>query len=127
MKLHTSPLSYNSLRVDLVLAEKSLDPDSVYEVVPADVIKGSHKTPDFVSKSLFTRVPCLEDGDLVLFESRAIGKYLAEKYKDVPPRLTLGDDASAKEKAIWEMWFLVEVEEYNMHAVILNSQKLIQP
>lgn len=127
MKLHTSALSYNTLRCDLVLAEKSLDAASVYEVVPADLMKGSHKTPDFISKSLFGRVPCLEDGDLVLFESRAIGRYLAEKYKSVHPRLMPGDYVDLEERATWEMWFLVEVEEFNMHAVSLNSQKLIQP
>ena len=127
MKFHTSPYSYNSLRCDLVLAEKGFDPSSVYELVPADVMTGSHKTPDFCSKSLFTRIPLLEDGNLVLFESRAIGRYLAQKFKDVGPRLMPEEAADIKEKASWEMWFIIECEEFNMHGVTLNNQKLIQP
>ena len=127
VKLTTSPLSYNSLRVDMVLAEKGLDPSSIYDLKAADMMRSTHKTEDFCSKSLFTRVPMLEDGDLILFESRAIGRYLAEKYADVGPRLLPAKTASLAEKARWEMWFITEVDELNMHGVILNSQLVIQP
>lgn len=39
-KLHTSPLSYNSLRPELVIAEKGI---TDFETVPVDIITGSHK------------------------------------------------------------------------------------
>lgn len=39
-KLWTSPLSYNSLRPELVLAEKGIDE---FEIVPANIMTGEHK------------------------------------------------------------------------------------
>ena len=39
-KLQTTPLSFNSLRPELVLAEKGI---TDYEVVAADIATGSHK------------------------------------------------------------------------------------
>ena len=41
LKLHSTALSYNSLRVDLVLAEKGLR--DVVEIVPADFFTAAHK------------------------------------------------------------------------------------
>jgi glutathione S-transferase len=127
MKLHTAALSYNSVRCELVLAEKGGKADSSVERVNANVLTGSHKTPDFLSKSLFGRLPMLEDGDFAMFESRAIGKYLAEKFKDVGPRLMPGDDASVQDRALWEMWFVVECEEFNSHGVAIATQMTIMP
>jgi hypothetical protein len=43
IKLWTSPLSYNSLRPELVLAEKGIED---VEIVPADIITGKHKVND---------------------------------------------------------------------------------
>jgi len=40
LKIWTSPLSYNCLRPNLVLAEKDI---TDYEEVPADLITGKHK------------------------------------------------------------------------------------
>ena len=40
IKLHTTPLSFNGLRPELVLAEKGI---TDYEVVTADIATGSHK------------------------------------------------------------------------------------
>ena len=93
-KLHTTPLSFNSLRPELVLAENSI---TDYEAVTADIATGSHKVSqnpltsplpsansalqahanngaalEFMQKSPFRQAPLLELDDTPLIEPRAI-------------------------------------------------------
>ncbi|KAI4305953.1 hypothetical protein L6164_029278 [Bauhinia variegata] len=65
-------------RVVACLVEKGIE----FEAVPIDLFKGEHKTPDFLKKQPFGLLPVVEDGDFTLFESRAIMRYYAEKYKN---------------------------------------------
>lgn len=141
LKLWTSPLSYNSLRPELVLAEKGIDD---FEIVPANIMTGEHKvsiyllkfqrskidlvtqTPEFWEKSLFGRVPLMEDDDVVLFESRAIARYLAMKYISTGPRLMPAVN-DAKTNGIFGMWMILEVEEFNVHAVPIITETVVAP
>lgn len=56
--------------------------DLPFEPVPTSPMKGDTRTESFLAKNPFGKVPVLEDGDLVLFESGAICWYLAETYGD---------------------------------------------
>eukprot|EP00999_Lentomonas_sp_LEN2_P000458 NODE_1460_length_852_cov_98.286897_g1412_i0.p1 GENE.NODE_1460_length_852_cov_98.286897_g1412_i0~~NODE_1460_length_852_cov_98.286897_g1412_i0.p1 ORF type:complete len:244 (+),score=87.40 NODE_1460_length_852_cov_98.286897_g1412_i0:62-733(+) len=44
-----------------------------------DLSKGEHKSEEFLAKNPNGTVPTLEDGDLILYESMAIFRYLAHK------------------------------------------------
>ncbi len=44
------------------------------------MLKGEHKTPEFLKKNPYGQVPVLEDGDLTLSESNAMLVYLAMQY-----------------------------------------------
>ncbi|KAK8276638.1 hypothetical protein V6Z12_D10G213700 [Gossypium hirsutum] len=68
IKVHGIPLSTCTARVLLCLCEKGLQ----YELVPVDP---------------FGQIAALEDGDVKIFESRAICKYLARKYNET--RITI--------------------------------------
>lgn len=51
-----------------------------YEIQTIDLMKGEHKTPEYVAKyQPFGQIPALVDGDYTLFESRAIARYVASK------------------------------------------------
>ncbi|XP_021898453.1 glutathione S-transferase F9-like [Carica papaya] len=93
-------------RVLVVLVEKGIE----FETVPVDLVKGEHKHPDFLKLQPFGTVPLVQDGDLVLFESRAIMRYYAEKYKSQGPDL-LGQ--SVEERAVVENWLDVEASWFN--------------
>jgi glutathione S-transferase len=75
MKLYFHPASTASRPVVLFCAEAGIS----YEPVVVDILTGAHHREPFLSLNPSKMVPVLEDGDLVLTESSAILKYLADK------------------------------------------------
>lgn len=75
IKLYHAPMT-RSVRVRWLLEELGLE----YELVTLDFFGGDLKKPAFLSKNPLGRVPAIEDGDVVMFESGAIVEYLLEKY-----------------------------------------------
>ncbi|CAK7206050.1 hypothetical protein SEUCBS139899_008833 [Sporothrix eucalyptigena] len=70
--------STNTDRVRLTLAEAGF---TDYELVLLNLQKGEQKSPDNIKRHPWGKVPVVEFPDgLVLYESRAICKYLAKKY-----------------------------------------------
>lgn len=74
--LYRHPLSGHAHRVELMLSLLKLD----YTLIDVDLMKGTQKLPEFVSKNPFGQVPVLEDGDITLWDSNAIIIYLARTY-----------------------------------------------
>jgi glutathione S-transferase len=68
-------VSTASRPVVLFCAEAKIE----YEPVVVDLMKGAHYEEPFLTLNPSKQVPVLEDGDLVLTESSAILKYLADK------------------------------------------------
>ncbi|MEQ9812868.1 MAG: glutathione S-transferase family protein [Azospirillaceae bacterium] len=79
MKLHMHPVSMTSRPVRLFIAENGLDVDEVV----VDILSGEHLKPPFAELNPSRLVPVLEDDGMVLTESSAILKYLADKF-DLP-------------------------------------------
>ena len=71
--LYDHPVSSNSLKVRFLLAELSLD----YE--RSHVPFAAPRPAGYVELNPFGRIPTLVDGDLVLSESNAILRYLADR------------------------------------------------
>ncbi|KAL3725425.1 hypothetical protein ACJRO7_030449 [Eucalyptus globulus] len=78
MKIYGSVNSTETTRVFAALYEKGLP----FEFVPVDMRAGEHKEDHFLALNPFGQVPAFEDGDLKLFESRAITRYIAHKYAE---------------------------------------------
>jgi glutathione S-transferase len=76
MKLYYHPMSGHAHRAALFLS--LIDAD--HELVPVDLAKGEHKTPEFLALNSFGQIPVLEDEDTVVADSNAILVYLAKKY-----------------------------------------------
>lgn len=121
MKDNGLPMSTNTARVLACLNEKGLE----YELVPVDLRVGAHKQPPFLSLNPFGQLPAFEDGDLKLFESRAITKYLADKYKETGPDLLRHDNVSAS--AIVLVWLEVEAQQFSPPISALVFETLIKP
>ncbi|XP_030538616.1 glutathione S-transferase F10-like [Rhodamnia argentea] len=105
------PDSAASNRVLVCLIEKGVE----FETVPVDLFKGEQRAPEFLKLQPFGAVPVVQDGDCTLFESRAIIRYFAEKYKHQGTDL-LGK--TIEERGLVEQW--LEVEAQNYHPPILD-------
>jgi glutathione S-transferase len=73
MKLYDFPFSPNCRKVRAVAYELGV----AFETERVDLLTGGQRAPAFLAKNPNGRVPVLQDGDLVLWESTAIIRYLA--------------------------------------------------
>ena len=73
MELYSGPMSPNGKRVRICAAELgvALDPKIV------DLMKGEHRSPEYLALNPMGKWPTLRDGDFVLWESNSILRYLA--------------------------------------------------
>ncbi|CAL4976297.1 unnamed protein product [Urochloa decumbens] len=106
VKVFGHPLSTNVARVLVCLEEVGAE----YELVTVDFLAGEHNVPDHVARNPFGKIPALQDGDLVLFESRAIAKYILRKYKSSEVDLLMESDIEAA--AMVDVWTEVEAQQY---------------
>ncbi len=76
IKLYGLELSGNSYKVKLFLELLKLE----YEWIEVDLIKGEHKSPEYLALNPFGQVPLLINGDIKLADAQAILVYLARQY-----------------------------------------------
>ncbi|RCS22610.1 glutathione S-transferase [Phyllobacterium salinisoli] len=76
MKLYHHPLSGHSHRVRLLCSLLGIKVD----LVELDLLKGAHKTPEYLRLNRFGQVPLLDDDGLLIADSNAIMVYLAKKH-----------------------------------------------
>ena len=75
MKLYNSNGSPNALRTRAVIHQLDLP----IEIIDVNIGNGENRTPEFLALNPNGRVPTFVDGDVVIWESRAINAYLASK------------------------------------------------
>ncbi|MGH6845161.1 MAG: glutathione S-transferase family protein [Methylocella sp.] len=80
-----------------------------------DVTKGDLKTPQYVALNPNMRMPTLKDGDYVLWESNAIGQYLASKRPE--SGLMPKDERGRIDVTRWQFWDLAHWD--SAYAIIL--------
>jgi glutathione S-transferase len=80
IKLYDAVPSSNSDRVKIALNEKGL----VYERITLNLAKKEQKKPEFLRLNPYGKVPVIDDGGQVLFESCIVNEYLDEKYPNPP-------------------------------------------
>jgi glutathione S-transferase len=82
------------------------------EIEPVDLSKGAHKSPEYIAKyQPFGRIPVLVEDDFILYESRAICRYLINKYQTKDTVQLIPTDL--KQAALVEQYISVETSEYN--------------
>jgi glutathione S-transferase len=95
MKVHGHPLSTCTRKIFMTLSEKGATAD----LVPIDLLAGAHRAPSHRALHPFAKVPVLEDDGAVIYESRAILRYLDRKLGGAP--LTPADALGAAEMDRW--------------------------
>ena len=89
--LHGSNVSPYVRKVRVALAFKGIEYDDVQQI-PFGA------PPEFVAKSPLSKIPCWEEGDLILPDSSVILSYLEDRYPD-PPLLPAAPGLRAR--ALW--------------------------
>ena len=72
--LYGSPISFFVNKVRYVLNALEID----YDFQQLNLMAGEHKKADYLEKHPAGKIPCIQDGDLNLFESNAIIKYYSD-------------------------------------------------
>lgn len=110
IKLYGHPASTCTRKVLMTLAETSTH----HEFQNVDFMKGEHKAPDHVARQPFGQMPAIDDDGFMLYESRAIMRYIAQKANSslLPTEL--------QARARVEQW--VSVESFNFYG---HSMKFV--
>jgi len=119
IKLHVFPLSPRAFKVLSVAEHLGLD----YESVFVDLGKGAHRTPEFAALNPNMRMPVMEDGDFVLWESGAIMQYLALK-KPEAGLLSL-EPRRLADVTRWQCWDLAHWEAACAILIFENAVKAL--
>lgn len=136
IKVYGSPRS-SAGRVYWMLEELGLS----YERVPLNMSQKEHKSPEFMKLNPNGKVPCLIDGDFVIWESMAITQYLVAKYNDSSTLLPKNAE-EVGHIAQWSYWSILDMQkpavdwliqaifvpaERKDHALIEKAQKALPP
>ncbi|KAF6745278.1 thioredoxin-like protein [Ephemerocybe angulata] len=112
LKLYAAPASTASLRVALILHEKEVP----FEFHPIYLRNREQKGPDFLEKNPFGQVPYIDDEGFGLYESRAIGRYIALKYAGQGTQGLIPPQTDVQATAIFERAASLEYAQFEAHA-----------
>ncbi|GER30469.1 glutathione S-transferase [Striga asiatica] len=121
VKVHGPPLSTAVSRVLACLLEK----DVSFQVLPVNMAKGEHKKPEYLKIQPFGQVPAFQDESITLFESRAISRYICDKYATQGNKGLYG--TNPLEKASIDQWLEAEGQSFNLPSSVLVFQLAFAP
>ncbi|KAJ7084258.1 glutathione S-transferase [Mycena epipterygia] len=107
LKLYGDTLATCTRRVATVLYEAKVP----FELIQIDRSKGEHKTREYLEKQPFGQIPYIDDDGFILFETRAICRYIAAKYPE--SRLIPTDP---KKNALFEQAASIELMNFEFNA-----------
>ncbi|KAL5203342.1 hypothetical protein ABZP36_014294 [Zizania latifolia] len=83
-----------------------------YELVAVDMAARENRSQHHLARNPFGKIPAFEDGELTLFESRAISRYVLRKYSRMD---LLGEegDGDLEGSAMADVWAEVEAHQYS--------------
>lgn len=117
MKIYGHPWSINTRKTLLTLAEKG----GIAELVLVMIPKGEQNKPEHLALHPFGKVPVLNDDGFVLYETRAINRYLDAKLAGVP---LLPSDARAQARV--DQWIGIAESYFAPHAHALIVELLFR-
>jgi len=99
-----------------------------FQAVEVDLPRGEHKSAEYLALNPFGRVPVLQDGELVIFESAAICLYLADKHPEKGLAPKPGTPARARHDQ-WVFFVMTELDQplwrIRRHTVLYAEERRI--
>lgn len=120
LKLYGSGHTTCTRRVGIVLGEKNVP----FELIEMDLMKGEQKSPEYLQKQPFGQAPCMDDDGFILYESRAICRYLAAKYADQGASII---PTGLRETALFEQAASIELNNFDPYASKAVAEIIIKP
>ncbi|KAH0828989.1 glutathione S-transferase [Lanmaoa asiatica] len=120
IKIHGYTRSTCTRLVALICKEKEIP----YELIPVDLTKREHKSPEFTKFQPFGQIPYIDDDGFILYESRAIARYLIKKYPNQGTTTLIPTDP--KEEAMFEQAASIEAFNFNANATPLVFEKVFK-
>ena len=121
LKIHGNAQASCTKRVLTVCEELGLP----YELLPIDFQNKAHKAPAYLALQPFGQMPVIDDDGFILFESRAIGRYLARQYGH-ETRL-IPDPADVRKTALFEQAASIELTNFDPSAYGLAVENIFKP
>ncbi|ERM96285.1 hypothetical protein AMTRI_Chr09g34950 [Amborella trichopoda] len=121
VKVFGPPMSTAVARVLACLYEKQAE----FELVRIDMSKGQHKKPEYLAIQPFGQVPAFQDENVILLESRAISRYIVDKYQDQGTPGLLGSNFI--ERASIDQWIEAEAQSFQPPSGALVFQLFFAP
>ncbi|KAK1303426.1 Glutathione S-transferase PARB [Acorus calamus] len=104
-------------RVLACLLEKDVD----FHLLPVDMTKRQHKSPDFLKLQPFGQVPAFQTS----YPLRAICRYVCDKYSERGNKRLLG--LGLLERASIEQWLEAESQSFNLPSSTVVFQLAFAP
>ncbi|CAA7391471.1 unnamed protein product [Spirodela intermedia] len=121
VNVYGPPASTAVARVLACLLEKEVK----FQLIPVNMAKGKHKAPEYLKIQPFGQVPAFQDESITLFESRAISRYLCDKFADKGNKGLFGN--GLLERASIEQWLEAEAQSFNPPSSVLVFQLAFAP
>ncbi|KAJ7827059.1 glutathione S-transferase [Mycena leptocephala] len=120
LKLYGAPYSTCTRRVSTVLHEKKIP----FELVVVDLKKGEHKAAATLANQPFGQLPYIDDDGFIMYESRAICRYLEDKYPEQGTKLVPSD---VQGKAFFEQAASIEYSNFDRLAYAAVAEMVFKP
>ncbi|KAJ7443704.1 glutathione S-transferase [Mycena latifolia] len=118
LKLYGGAQATCTRRVATVLHELKVP----FELIEVDLMGGEHKTPAYLAKQPFGQIPYIDDDGFILYETRAICRYIAAKY----PATGL-IPTEPKANAIFEQAACAELTNFDPTASKIVMETVLKP
>ncbi|KAJ7173103.1 glutathione S-transferase-like protein [Mycena crocata] len=123
IKVHGHPQSTSTRRVLLILKEKKIP----YELVAIDWVVAQHRQPEWLPFHPFAEIPYIDDDGFILYESRAIARYLVAAYPGEGPPLVPAASAGIKSQALFEQALCLEAFKFDPAVGGILLEQLFKP
>jgi len=121
LKLYSNPASLCTRTIATLCKELNLP----YKLVVVNFTKGKYKLPEYVKKPPFGQILYIDDDGFLLYESRAIARYLAVKYGNADTKTLY--PSNIQRRAVIKQAACIKVFDFHPSVYGAVSERVFRP